>query len=105
MSEFTQGLALSGIGILITFSALVILILLILSLKALFPENTLRGRIDSQQSDPDQERERLKETAAAVGVASLMKSKGFGKGSLGSLLEKPVGKWWAVNQDRNRGKE
>ena len=105
MSEFTQGLALSGIGILITFSALGILILLILSLKALFPEKTNKEGIDSQLSDPDLERERLKETAAAVGVATLMKSKGFGKGSLGSLLEKPVGKWWTVNQDRNRGKE
>ena len=105
MSDFTQGLALSGIGILITFSALGILILLIISLKALFPENMENEGIDSRQSEPDLDRERLKETAAAVGVATLMKSKGFGKGSLGSLLEKPVGKWWTVNQDRNRGKE
>jgi len=37
LSELGQGLSLSGIGILITFSALGILILLILVLKALFP--------------------------------------------------------------------
>jgi hypothetical protein len=105
MNEFTQGLTLSGIGILITFSSLGILILLILALKALFPERISEADRESQPLDPDQDRERLKETAAAVGVATLMKTKGFGKGSLGSLLEKPVGKWWAVNQDRIRGKE
>ncbi len=37
MTEIGQGLTLSGIGILITFSALGILILLILVLKTLFP--------------------------------------------------------------------
>ena len=45
------------------------------------------------------------EYAAAVGVATLMKTKGFGRGSLGSLLEKPVGKWWGKNLDRIQGKE
>ena len=104
MSEFAQGLTLSGIGILITFSALGILILLILGLKALFPTQSAQGAdLPPAATQPD--RERLKETAAAVGVATLMKTTGFGRGSLGSLLEKPVGKWWEKNLDRIQGKE
>ena len=37
MSEFSQGLTISGFGILITFSALAILIGLIFLLKVIFP--------------------------------------------------------------------
>lgn len=106
MSEFAQGLTLSGIGILTTFSALGILILLILGLKFLFPAGQEAGRADlSPEGTPEQDRERLKETAAAVGVAALLKLRGTGTGSLGKLLEQPAGKWWELNLDRLRGKE
>lgn len=104
MSELAQGLTLSGIGILITFSALGILILLIMGLKALFPAKAAENS-DLAPAEINPDRERLRETAAAVGVATLMKIKGFGKGSLGSLLEKPISNWWKVNTDRIRGKE
>ena len=104
MSEFTQGLTLSGIGILITFSALGILILLIQGLKTLFPAGVIQDP-DLQGEETNLSRERLKETAAAVGVATLMKTQGFGKGNLGRLLEEPRGSWWKANRDRMRGKE
>lgn len=105
MSEFTQGLTLSGIGILITFSSLGILILLILGLKAIFPPQELDDLKEAPAQEPAVDRERLKETAAAVGVATLLKLKGVGRGELGSLLEKPVGNWWQKNLDRIQGKE
>jgi len=110
VSEIGQGLSLSGIGILITFSALGILILLILILKALFP---VRGN-DLDVSHPgetppsgiDPDREVLKKKAAAAGVAVLSSKKSFtGKGGLGSELEKPVGIWWQRGLVRIHGKE
>ena len=110
MSEFGQGLSLSGIGILITFSALGILILLILILKALFPvkgddhEVSQPGETSPSGTDPD--REELRKKAAAAGVAVLMSKRSFpGKSRLGSELEKPVGKWWQRGLDRIHGKE
>lgn len=110
MSELGQGLSLSGIGILITFSALGILILLILVLKALFP---VKGD-DLEVSHPDEtslsgtdpDREELRKKAAAAGVAVLLSKRSFSRrGGLGSELEKPVGKWWQRGLDQIHGKE
>lgn len=110
MSEIGQGLTLSGIGILITFSALGILILLILVLKILFPvkkDQPLTSLPDQdRESGKDPEREHLLKRAAGTGVAVLMGMKSSpGNGSLGSVLEKPVGQWWQRGLDRIHGKE
>lgn len=105
MNELNQGLALSGIGILITFSALGILILLILLLKFLFPNRNM-DPVNKVQSDPDPSREDLLKHAAAAGVAILIKgNQPARRGSLGDLLEKPVGQWWQKGLDRNHNKE
>lgn len=110
MNEFGQGLTLSGIGILITFSALGILILLILILKALFPaeENDLdlAGLEEPAIFRNDASKEEIRMKAAAAGVAVLLrKSAASGKGGLGSELEKPVNAWWQQGLDRIQGKE
>jgi len=110
LSEFGQGLTLSGIGILITFSALGILILLILILKALFPErgdDVVEVRPDETLSTGiDQDRDELKMKAAAAGVAVLLRKRSFTrKGGLGNELEKPVSKWWQRGLDQIHGKE
>ena len=110
MSELGQGLSLSGIGILITFSALGILILLILVLKALFPEkddDLLKSHLeDTPPSGTDSDREELRKKAAAAGVAVLLSKRAFfRKGGLGSELEKPVGNWWQRGLDQIHGKE
>lgn len=110
MNEFGQGLTLSGIGILITFSALGILIILILILKALFPEKSERAAVprpvETRSASVDPVREELKKKAAAAGVAVLMSKSSFtGEGGLGSELEKPVGTWWLRGLDRIHGKE
>ena len=101
---FGQGLALSGIGILITFSALGILILIILTLKALFPAGPRAG------GDPPQgvtaERETLRQGAAAAGVAALRASEAPRRGgNLGAGLESPRGDWWRRGLDSAHGKE
>ena len=105
LNELNQGLALSGIVILITFSALGILILLILLLKLIFPTRSM-DPVNQVQSDPDPSREDLLKQAAAAGVAILIKGNQSPKrGSLGSLLEKPVGQWWQKGLDRIHNKE
>ncbi len=110
MTEIGQGLTLSGIGILITFSALGILILLIMVLKTLFPVK----EVDSLTSLPNQDqksgidpaREDLRKKAAGAGVAVLLGIRSSSNpGSLGSELEKPVSKWWQRGLDRIHGKE
>jgi Na+-transporting methylmalonyl-CoA/oxaloacetate decarboxylase gamma subunit len=103
LSELGQGLTLSGIGILITFSALAILILLIVLLKAIFPVRSEEAGIESS-SGKDED---LRQQAAAVGVAVLIgrKSSSVRKGSLGALLENPPGSWWRKGLDRIQGKE
>jgi len=110
LSEFGQGLSLSGIGILITFSALGILILLILVLKVLFPVKgddfvkSHPGITPPSGTDPD--REELRKKAAAAGVAVLLSKRSFSRtGGLGSELEKPVGHWWQRGLDQIHGKE
>ena len=110
MNEIGQGLSLSGIGILITFSALGILILLILLLKALFPEKG-KDLDDSYNSEPlvpeaGHTRDEIRKKAAAAGVAILLEKRLLlTKGRLGSVLEKPVGEWWQRGVDRIHSKE
>ena len=110
MSEFGQGLSLSGIGILITFSALGILILLIVVLKALFPEKDDESQMSNLRDISDNgitpDKEDLRKKAAVAGVAILLEKRLLmTKGRLGSELEKPVGKWWQRGLDRTHNKE
>jgi hypothetical protein len=107
LTELGQGLYLSGIGILITFSALGILILIIFSLKLIFPEErTARGSTEkSNQEDPN--REALRKQAAAAGVAALLMHSGKRSSGLGKHLESPPGSWWgrALNRIHNKERE
>lgn len=110
MSELGQGLSLSGVGILITFSALGILIGLILLLKVIFPMREESGLIEETLPDsaglPSQEREELLKQAAGVGVSVLVKKMSrSAQGTLGKTLEDPVSSWWSKGVDRVHGKE
>ena len=106
MSEFGQGLTLSGIGILITFAALGILILLILVLKTLFPaqiEKPAGSDLIERGSDG---KAALRKRAAAAGVAALLGDQARNQGGgLGKVLETPPGDWWRKRLDRIHGKE
>ena len=105
MNELGQGLTLSGIGILSTFSALGILILLILVLKTFFPAK--QTEIDGYASRfKINDRESLKEQAAAVAVAALLDQEmETRRSSLGSVLEDPIGNWWQKGIERSHTKE
>ncbi len=109
MNELGQGLTLSGVGILITFSALGVLIGLIALLKVLFPENqkglSRSGRFTVSPPPDLHEQEELRRRAAVAGVALLIERKGqSGQVSLGKLLEDPVTSWWQRGVDRVQGK-
>lgn len=110
MNELGQGLSLSGLGILITFSALGILIGLILLLKTLFPSRA--GSAEREEPIAENsvfissEREKLRKQAAAAGVGVLLKEQDrSAPGNLGKLLETPIGEWWKRGLDRIHGKE
>jgi hypothetical protein len=110
LSELEQGLTLSGLGILITFSALGILIGLISLLKAFFPAREVNKRNGEARSpNPPAasiERDRLRKQAAAVGVGVLIKGMSRSpEGDLGKLLEEPPADWWRKGVDRVHGKE
>ncbi|MCJ7716749.1 MAG: hypothetical protein MUO54_09540 [Anaerolineales bacterium] len=110
MNEIGQGLILSGIGIVITFSALGILILIILLLKGLFPAEG--GVVSPDYSVPklgseDQsDQERLKTIAAAGAAAAVaLQRRNKKAGGLGEVLETPPGNWWFKMLDRIQTKE
>ena len=109
MNEFGQGLTISGIGILITFSALGLLIGLIVLLKVLFPDKQMdssrRGRFTVSPPPDLHEQEEVRRRAAVAGVALLIERKRrSGQESLGKLLENPVTSWWQRGVDRVQGK-
>jgi Na+-transporting methylmalonyl-CoA/oxaloacetate decarboxylase gamma subunit len=108
LNEINQGLILSGIGILITFSALGILILVIQLLKTLFPpEGRVRESVPIGEgpgkSQTDQERK--KRIAAGVGAALILQENKYLSAGLGKVLETPPGSWWHKALDRIQFKE
>jgi hypothetical protein len=110
LNEIGQGLILSGIGIVITFSALGILILLIVMLKIIFPTGQAVRKFDTETGEipgEDQftrERKRKIAAAAAASALSLQKDKNQSRG-LGQVLESPPGNWWHKKLDRIHFKE
>jgi hypothetical protein len=110
LNVFSQGLALSGIGILITFSSIGLLILIILGLKSIFPGEVRKK--ESPTLDPSQTseelsvRERMRKAAAAAAVVELFQQKRESQSStLGKTLERPPGNWWRNALNRNQSKE
>jgi len=110
LNEIGQGLVLSGIGILITFSALGFLILIILLLKRIFPVTRAAGISDpskiAEGSEDQSDMERLKTVAAAAAAAAVtLQKRKKPAGGLGKLLETPPGNWWFKILDKIQTKE
>ncbi len=110
MNEIGQGLILSGVGIVITFSSLGILILLIVLLKTIFPTGQAvrksKTEIEEIPGEDQTDRERKQKIAAAAAAValSLQKDKNQTRG-LGQVLESPPGNWWHKKLDRIHFKE
>ena len=110
LNEIGQGLILSGIGIVITFSALGILILLIVLLKTIFPNSQAVQKVETEiheipgEDQPGLERKQ-KIAAAAAAVALALDRDKDRSGGLGQVLENPPGNWWHKKLDRIHFKE
>lgn len=110
MSEFNQGLIISIVGILITFFALGIFILIMVVLKKLFPYKEIAAEGENEDEEtyeesgvmaatdtPNNEDE---ERVAAIGALAYLR--GQQSNLLGaSLLEGP-GRFWSMKQQSKR---
>ena len=106
MNNIGQGLTLSGIGILITFSALGLLILMIWLLKKLFPpDQSGQESSASREKHPPSDGERQRKIAAVSAAALIMREKREQNLNLGKVLETPPGEWWKRALDRIQSKE
>ena len=99
MNSFVQGINLSLLGIGITFSALGVLILVILLLRWLFP---VRQKIGGNEVIADGMKNE-NETEAVVAIAAAWQYLQAKKGgqTLGERLEHPRGPWWYKSEDKD----
>jgi sodium pump decarboxylase gamma subunit len=99
LNPISQGLYISALGLLITFLALGILILIMVGLKRLFPykaeaeediaETTIEVQVDESED----------EALVAAAIATAIQYFGAsGKNSLGANLARGRGAWWATNR-------
>jgi Na+-transporting methylmalonyl-CoA/oxaloacetate decarboxylase gamma subunit len=112
LSEFNQGLVISAIGLLVTFLALGIFILIMILLKKLFPykEENQTGEKEDEETYAEPNAVAAMETLAseeeemAAAIASLIYLRGQQSTQLGaSLLEGPGRYWAAKQQTKNNG--
>jgi hypothetical protein len=94
MGTFSQGLSISFYGILITFIALTVVILLIRLLLVLFPAQT---RSEQASSSPIDEDPNLSHVVAFAATWWLKQRES--RSSLGDRLESAPGKWWNKSRE------
>jgi Na+-transporting methylmalonyl-CoA/oxaloacetate decarboxylase gamma subunit len=106
LSEIMQGLSISIIGLLITFFALGVFILLMIVLQRLFPPKAKAREEEAEHAEPviqielDQassHMDRDREVAAAI-AAAVSYFQAVNQPSLGANLEGGRGRWWAANR-------
>ena len=103
MNPITEGLAISITGLLTTFLALGLFIVIMIVLQKLFPvRNEEEAGSSTEDEDADvviaveTESDEEEEVAAVVAAISYFKSRSQSK--LGSALETGRGRWWAQSQ-------
>ena len=105
MNNILQGLVISLFGILITFAALGLMILLMVFLREFFKSSPPEGELelgsleDRTSKKPVQEDLRKKAAGIAVAVVAL-KSKKQPRYGLGERLETPKGGWWRGSRSK-----
>lgn len=110
MSEFNQGLIISIVGLLITFTALGVFILVMVVLKKLFPfkeQKNEKGEAEDEETYEDETTLSLaentsseeEEIAAAIGAITILRSQQSNQ--LGATLLEGPGRYWAAkNQSK-----
>ncbi len=95
MNEWLQGLQVSVLGLLITFLALGLFVLVMVLLKRLFPAEI---RPDEPAGNPQTHIQKPGEAelAAVAAAAAALYRKSKMDPNLGRLLEQPKGAWWST---------
>lgn len=102
MNPITEGLTISALGLIITFSALGIFILIIVSLQRIFPYKPQEESPAPESVEPaaavvsTENEEEI--TAAAIAVALAMTKQKTGSPLLGAALNETRSGWWNVNR-------
>ena len=95
MSEITQGLIISALGLGITFAALTFIIIVISLLARIFQsKEEVEGEIETASAGVEASEE---EVAAAIAVALSQIRSSSHQGELGASLESGRGAWWRAN--------
>ena len=102
-----QGLAISIIGISLTFAALGILILMMWLLVRLFPvkkeNNRVSRPVQPVKSDASRRSVEEEQIAAAIAAAlSYFRAQDLERSGLGETLETPPAPWWVMGQAKQR---
>jgi Na+-transporting methylmalonyl-CoA/oxaloacetate decarboxylase gamma subunit len=105
LSDIMQGLSISVIGLLITFFALGVFILLMIILQRLFPPKTEKAEEEAEEGElmvqidlgQAAEMDQDGEVAAAI-AAAVSYFQAANRPSLGAGLESGRGHWWAANR-------
>ena len=107
-TDFSAGLQVSLLGLVITFVALGVFIFIILALKALFPAERAAKKSAAVQQTPvveiaaeadDDESEVVAAIAAALAYARI--GQGSRSTSLGQSLLEGRGSWWAARRSES----
>ncbi len=107
-TDFSAGLQVSLLSVLVTFTALGIFIFVILALKALFPAERAAKKSAAVQQAPvveisaeadDDESEVVAAIAAALAYARI--GQGIRSTSLGQSLLEGRGSWWAARRSES----
>lgn len=105
MTSFEKGLELSLLGILITFLALGVFILIMVVLQRLFPSEQTDASAKTltekeEQPQVEVQIEEIGEDAAVVAAiaAALSYLRSRSQSSLGSSLQEGRGSWWATRK-------
>ena len=109
MDLLLEGLTLSSIGIAVTFTALALIVLLIVVLRALFPARAADGAQARGEANPvtraPAEAVDPKVAAAIAAALEHAKRKGSSAGNLGQALESGPGPWWRRRTDEPRARK
>jgi len=96
VSEITQGLIISALGLGITFAALTLIIIVISLLKRIFPSTEeVDDKIETVPAGAEVSEE--EEVAAAIAVALSQIRSSHPPTALGASLESGRGAWWRAN--------
>jgi Na+-transporting methylmalonyl-CoA/oxaloacetate decarboxylase gamma subunit len=98
LDTISQGLVLSGIGLLVAFISMASFILIIVVLQIIFPPRAVSGEDAEEDSSEIEQAEEDEEGSIIVAIAAaLISARASAHSELGKSLEAGRSGWWAAN--------